>query len=310
MNRILVALSVAAIGVAVASPARALDKVLIGYFGSDATLAAFIAKDQGYFEAHGIDATVQQMSGNSTAVPVAIAADSVQVAVTSFPTLVLAAENGIDVRILAGTTVSSPGLHVSALVVRPELDVKTAKDVEGKTVGVPGINNFIHVLMVKWLGDNGADPAKVHFVEAPMPQMADLLHSGQIDAATPVEPITTRLLGGGAGKLVSYYTDGLPVGTSAYILLVGGAYASAHPATVKALRASLDEGLAYYRTHPEEIDVILAKYLHFPIEILRASPKAQYDNQITRDQVAFWIDAMKKQKLTSRDLDPASLIVP
>ena len=47
-----------------------------------------------------------------------------------------------------------------------------------------------------------------------------------------------------------------------------------------------------------------------PIVVLRASPKAPYDNKITTQQVAFWIDAMTKQKLISRPLDPASLIVP
>ena len=289
-------------------PSHALEPMTVGYYGSDATLATFIAKDEGFFEKHGIDATVKQMSGVSTAAPLALVAGSVEVTAASFPTAVLAAEQGLDVKILAGTTVSAPGFHISALVVRPELDIKTAKDVEGHSVGVPGINNFIHVLMVKWLGDNGADPSKVHFIEVGMPQMADLLRSGQIDAATPVEPVTTRLLGGGAGKLVSYYTDGLPVGTSAYVLMIGGGYATAHPAIVAAFRAALDDGLAWYQAHPDEVDAIIVKYLRLPAEVVRASPKPPYDNKISTQQVAFWLDEMTKQKLLSQRFDPASLI--
>lgn len=193
-------------------------------------------------------------------------------------------------------------------MVRPNLDIKTAKDVEGRTVGVPGINNFLHILMVKWLSDNGADPAKAHFIEVGMPQMADLLRSGQVDAATPVEPVTTRLLGSGAGKLVSYYTDGLPAGTSAYVLTIGGSYAAAHPAVVAAFRAALDDGLAWYHAHPDNADAIIVKYLRLSMDIVRASPKEPYDNKITTQQVAFWIDEMTKQKLLSKPLDPASLI--
>lgn len=292
------------------TPSSALEPMTVGYYGSDATLATFIAKDEGFFEKHGIDATVKQMSGVSTAAPLALVAGSVQVTAGSFPTAVLAAEQGLDVKILAGTTVSAPGFHIAALVVRPNLDIKTAKDVEGHTVGVPGINNFLHILMVKWMGDNGADPAKAHFIEIGMPQMADLLRSGQIDAATPVEPVTTRLLGSGAGKLVSYYTDGLPAGTSAYVLMIGGSYAAAHPQIVASFRAALDEGLAWYHAHPDDVDAILVKYLRLPLEVLRASPKAPYDNKITTQQVAFWIDEMTKQKLLSRRMDPASLLVP
>lgn len=305
----LLALLAAAVAIG-GTPARsyALEPMTVGYYGSDATLATFIAKEEGFFEKHGIDATVKQMSGVSTAAPLALVAGSVQVISASFPTAVLAAEQGLDVEILAGTTVSAPGFHIAALVMRPELTIKTAKDVEGHTVGVAGINNFLHVLMVKWLRDNGADPAKVHFIEVGMPQMADLLRSGQIDAATPVEPVTTRLLGSGAGKLVVYYTDGLPAGTSAYVQMIGGAYAAAHPEIVAAFRAALDDGLAWYKVHPDDVDPMLAKYLRLPIEVLRASPKAPYDNKITTQQVTFWIDEMTKQKLLSQPLDPASLI--
>ncbi|HEY1504914.1 MAG TPA: ABC transporter substrate-binding protein [Stellaceae bacterium] len=291
-------------------PSYALEPMTVGYYGSDATLAAFIAKEEGFFEKHGIDATLKQMSGVSTAAPLALVAGSVQVISASFPTAVLAAEQGLDVKILAGTTVSAPGFHIAALVRRPELDITTAKDVEGHTVGVAGINNFLHVLMVRWLGDNGADPAKVHFIEVGMPQMADLLRSGQIDAATPVEPVTTRLLSSGAGKLVAYYTDGLPAGISAYVLMIGGNYAAAHAETVVAFRAALDDGLAWYHAHPDEVDAMLVKYLRLPIEVLRASPKAPYDNKISTQQVAFWIDEMTKQKLLSQPLDPARVVVP
>jgi NitT/TauT family transport system substrate-binding protein len=303
----LLALLAAAIGGA-PTWSYALEPMTVGYYGSDATLATFIAKDEGFFEKHGIDATVKQMSGVSTQAPLALVAGSVEVTAASFPTAVLAAEQGLDVKILAGTTVSAPGFHISALVVRPELDIKTAKDVEGHNVGVPGINNFIHVLMVKWLGDNGADPAKVHFIEVGMPQMADLLRSGQIDAATPVEPVTTRLLSGGAGKLVSYYTDGLPAGISPYVLMIGGKYAETHREIVAAFRAAIDDGLAWYQAHPDEADAIIVKYLRLSPEVVKASPKAPYDNKITTQQVAFWLDEMTKQKLLSQRFDPGSLI--
>ena len=88
------------------APSCALEPMTIGYYGSDATLATFIAKEEGFFEKHGIDATVNQMSGASTAAPLGFVGGSVQVTSTSFPTVVLAAEQGLDVKILAGTTAS------------------------------------------------------------------------------------------------------------------------------------------------------------------------------------------------------------
>jgi ABC-type nitrate/sulfonate/bicarbonate transport system substrate-binding protein len=92
--------------------------------------------------------------------------------------------------------------------------------------------------------------------------------------------------------------------------MIGGGYAATHPAIVASFRAALDDGLAWYHAHPDEVDALIAKYIRLPIEVVRASPKAPYDNQITTQQVAFWIDEMTRQKLLSRRLDPASLIAP
>ena len=148
----------------------------------------------------------------------------------------LAAEQGLDVKILAGTTVAAPGFHIAALVVRPALDIKTAKDVEGHSVGVAGINNFLHHPCCGQMARRQRRRSRqgaFHRSRRAFLQMADLLRSGQIDAATPVEP------GDDApprqrrrGKLVAYYTDGLPAGTSAYVLMIGGTYAATHPAIV------------------------------------------------------------------------------
>src|SRR5262249_7198730 len=118
------------------------------------------------------------------------------------------------------------------------------------------------------------------------------------------------LLGGNAGKLVSYYTDGLPAGISPYVLMIGGKYAETHREIVAAFRAALDDGLAWYQTHPDEADAIIVKYLRLSPEVVKASPKAPYDNKITTQQVAFWLDEMTKQKLLAQRFDPASLIAP
>jgi ABC-type nitrate/sulfonate/bicarbonate transport system substrate-binding protein len=99
-------IATAIVMIALPTPSHALEPVTVGYFGSDATLATFVAKEEGFFEKHGIDATVKQMSGVSTAAALALVAGSVQVISASFPTAVLAAEQGLDVKILAGTTIS------------------------------------------------------------------------------------------------------------------------------------------------------------------------------------------------------------
>src|ERR1700757_1214564 len=84
----------------------------------------------------------------------------------------------------------------AALMVVPKNSpLRTAKDLEGKTIGLPGLGDQLQSAMMIWLQKNGADPARVKFVEVNPPTvMLGALAQGRIDAATPPEPIMTQSL--------------------------------------------------------------------------------------------------------------------
>jgi NitT/TauT family transport system substrate-binding protein len=66
--------------------------------------------------------------------------------------------------------------------------LRTAKDLEGKTIGVSGLNDQSTSAIKEWLDRGGADIASVHFVEVPFPVMGAALAQGRIDAAQIREP--------------------------------------------------------------------------------------------------------------------------
>jgi len=287
--------------------AQARERMILGHTAGIDLLGAFVAKDQGLFEKQDLDVTFQLATGAGT-MAAAVASNSIQASNATVPALLFAAEQGVELRVIGPIGASAPGFHMAGLVIGVDLDLKTAKELEGKAIAVPGLNAFLHILLVKWMQDNGADPAKARFVEITFTQMPDALRSKRIDAATLIEPFLTRALSVGSGKLMSHYTDSMPNGTVAAVWVTSKAFADAKPEAVRSFQRGLGEGIIYARAHPEIADETLSRYLKLPIEAVRQATKPPLLDNITPAQIEFWIDLMRAQKLITRPLDSNSLI--
>jgi hypothetical protein len=196
------------------------------------------------------------------------------------------------------------------LVVPADSDAKSARDLQGRTVGLTGINNMVHILLVKWLSDQSIDTSQIHFVEASIAQMPDILRARQLDAVVAIEPFLSRIVSSGTGRVLGYFQDGVPACTATMVWRIGGAYAKAHPETIKAIRTSLADALAYRQAYPSDDNATLARYPRMPPELLTNLPKPNYANDFNPEQIAYWAAIMEKQKLLSRPVDFASIAVP
>lgn len=203
-----------------------------------------------------------------------------------------------------------PAQHLSAIVVPADSLVKTPKDLEGKNVGVTGLNNMVHIVLTKWFADQGADPKKIHFVEIQIQQTPDLIKSKQVDAAVAFQPFLSRMVNNGTARVLAYYTDFIPQGTATMVWAVAGDFAAAHPQTIGNIRAALADALAYHDAHPDQDEAILEHYLPVPPAILKTIPRSKYVNDIGAAQVTYWSGLMSAQKLIAKPADPKAVLVP
>ena len=123
--------------------------------------SAMVARDEGIFAKHGIDADVQLIAIN-TNIPPAIVSDSIQIGGPTATVFLQAVDGGLDLVAVDGRLGDGPGRRQERS--RPSraraFRSRSAKDFVGKKVGAPGIGAFLHVLFRKWLIDNGVDPTK------------------------------------------------------------------------------------------------------------------------------------------------------
>src|SRR4051812_6480885 len=173
-------------------------KLALGYANATEFLPAFVAKDRGIFNKHGLDVTMMPIASSSL-IPPALVSGSIDMGIATPPNLVLSAEAGLDLVATSGSArILKSNTRVS-LVSRAGVSIAKPEDVAGKKVAVPGINSSIDLVLRKWLLDAKVPLAKIQFVEASLPQMPDLLKSGQVDAVAAIEPILSRIVAGGIG---------------------------------------------------------------------------------------------------------------
>lgn len=306
-RRQLAACATAALLAAPVAPARAQTAIKLGYTPVAVFASAFVAKEEGYFAKRGLDVSLVLLPSSST-IPSAVMSGSVQVGAPTPSVMLQAVDGGLDVVALANAAVSPPDDGESALLVRADSPIKDARELAGKRVGVPGLNALLHVLLRRWMLDNGVDHRQVTFIEAPLPQMGDLLRGGSVDAVISAGPLKDNIIRGGVGRLLLPFGRGVPPGQTFGVYMATREWAQKNAATAKAFAEAIAEGAAYTRANTEAARAHIGKYVRVPPPVLAAMNITPSDAVLTPAQLTWWIDEMRRQDMLRTAIDPARLI--
>src|SRR5579875_264896 len=284
------------------APGKAATSLTVGYGTAGDFLPLLVAKDKGFLAQHGLDVTLVSIPNGSMS-PSTIESNSVQIAYTTPSILVLAVAGGLDQVAVAGAARLLAKNPRSALVTRPGVTVTKPEDLIGKRVGVPGLNQALDLNIKKWMLDHGIGLDRYITVEAPLPQLGDMLKSGQIDAAPLVEPVLGRALAQGDGtKSVDITSINNPDELGS-LWEAKGDWASANRPAVAAFRAALDEAIAYIVAHPDDAKTIEQKYLKFAEPTL-----PDLATKIAPADFQYWIDILTRLKLLPQPVAAAKIV--
>ena len=131
----------------------------------------------------------------------ALASGEVEIAAMSLDTVLRAHVAGFGWKILYPAVIYDPKTPDAYLMARADLDLKSPKDLEGKTIAMSA--GSIGELGAKaWMRSQGVDLSKIKVVEIPLPQMVGALESKRVDAGHMVYPGVTVAMEKGIGKIV------------------------------------------------------------------------------------------------------------
>ena len=180
--------------------------VNIGYFNNVTHAQALYMKAEGTLdEALGDSAEIKWTAFNAGPSEVeAIFAGNIDIGyIGPVPAITANVKSDSDVTVLSGATLAG-----AELIKAPESDIKTAKDLDGKTVAIPQIGNTQHLCLLKLLEDNGLKPVgeggTVNVTAVENADVQNMMDNGTIDAAFTPEPWSSTLVENGAEIVLDY----------------------------------------------------------------------------------------------------------
>ena len=278
-----------------AASAFAQTKINLGYTQANAFMAAFVAKDQGFFAKRGLDVNVQIVPQGST-IASAMAGGTLNAGTLTPPAFLLAVEGGIDAQIVAAATHQAKSNPTIGMMAREGSNIRGAADMRGKRIGVPGLNGGNHIVAMKWLQNNGVEPKQVTFVETSFPQMGDLLKGGQVDVVVPVEPFITRIQQTKAGYLVTVPTIVDSFLESFYIM--NREFIQKNPKAARDFREAIREAVDWMKSNEAEARKTQITYLKLPEAAAATIKLPTFAVDVKPEDMQFWIDLLKNFGIT------------
>jgi ABC-type nitrate/sulfonate/bicarbonate transport system substrate-binding protein len=246
---------VALIALAISSPVLAQDNTArVGYNKIWATFPLHVAIARKNFEQRGVDVKWVNFT-TPNQIQQAMVAGELDLGVLTGPNLAVGYERGVRMKGIALLT--GTGDPPNTLFARKDLDVKSVRDLKGKTIGVNNYAGAFDIYLRRQLADNGLDPNRdVRIVEIPIFQIIPAITNRIIDAGF-VDTIFT------AAALKNYTHELTPVfsfrdvepfkdGWNGLILAANDSFVAKNRATVVLLLRGYLDAVAFGNQHPHE----------------------------------------------------------
>jgi NitT/TauT family transport system substrate-binding protein len=258
-RRVLTALLVLLSLCALPAAARGAQPLRIGYIPIADCLQIYVAVEQGFFKAEGLDVATRPMQGGPI-LSLAVEAGDLDIGWSNVISLFQAQARGFSFVLLAPGALEDDGPHLThSLLTRGDSPLRTVGDLAGRTVAVNALGNVNDLALAILLASAGKDPQAVRMVEVPFPDMEAALTSGAVDAALAAEPFLSSSLACGARLLVA-----APHAVFGREFMIAGWFAkadwaAANPEHAAAFRRAVDKASAYITAHPTEMPGVLAR---------------------------------------------------
>jgi NitT/TauT family transport system substrate-binding protein len=286
--------------------AQQLTKITMGDTATDPGLAPFAGVKAGIFRRYGIDLDIQPLTSGA-AISAAIAGGALQVGGSNLMGVINAHLRGFPFRIIAPMSVYISERAAEGLVVRKDSPIRTAADLNGKTLGSLALGDLLSSATMAWIDANGGDAKQVRHVELPGSATASALDSGRIDAAVIQEPRLTDLIRGNARLLAKPYdVIGKRFLNSVVITTVGFVNANRDLAE-RFAKASLEANI-YANAHQDQTATWLSEFAKVPLETILRSTRAVFVEALTVADVQLVVDAAARLKLIPSTFDARDLI--
>jgi len=259
----------------------------------------FVAQDKGYFKAEGLDVTIDQGEGSAASIT-KVAAGAYQAGFGDINAVIdLAAKRPADAPVAVYMLYNTPPFTI---VVKKDSPIRTAKDLEGKTLGAPA-NDGALKLFPAFAKAAKLDPSKVSISNMAPNLREQMLMRGQVDGVfgyINTIAFSARLVGLDPEKdlrFINYGDNGLDLYSNAIVF--SRAFVKENPKAVTAFLKAVNRAINDSLANPEmAMDAVMKREPLLKRDIERDRLAATLKDEMSHPEIA---------RIGLGDIDPARL---
>lgn len=301
---LLPALALVAGGALVPLRAQAPQHITVVTSPSDSGGEVYYAQARGTFKKYGLDVEIVS-AGGGPALSAAMASGKYDIGQSNVATIAAAHQAGLPFVLVAPASLYDSRNATSALVVTKDSPIKTAADLDGKTVGNLDLRDIGTVALGVWLEQHGVNPANVRIVEIPMAQVSEELARGLVAASLTLEPYLSASLADRTRILAEPYTAIAPrFLIAAYF--ARSEWVDAHRDAARSFAAAIVETARWANANQTPSAQILGQYTK--VQITPNQRRTTYAETLEPALIQPLIDAAYKGKLLKEPLAATALL--
>ncbi|HYZ16824.1 MAG TPA: ABC transporter substrate-binding protein [Candidatus Acidoferrum sp.] len=273
----------------------------------DSATPVLYAIQDGAFRKAGLDVTIQaQRSG--PAVASGIAGGAYQIGKVSLNPLIDAHGRGIPFVIIAPAGLSTAANPIAGLMVRADSPIKTAADLNGKTIAVGALNDIFVLAMRSWMDKNGGDSSTLQMVEIPISAIAEAIDKGRVAAGSANEPILGAALATHKVRVLAHTFDAIAPRFMFTAWVAMRSWADQHRAAAEAFRRVVLNAAPYANTHHAATVDAIAKFTQLDPAAVRTMARTEAATSLDPALIQPVIDAAAHYKDIPAPFDARQLI--
>jgi NitT/TauT family transport system substrate-binding protein len=291
-----------------AAQTRTLLPLRVGISSIESYGEALYAQAQDFFRAGGLDAQPVTLPGGGAPMTLAVISGSLDTAIANIGSIASAHAHGVDVYLVAPCGLYSSSSPTTVLATLKDSPIRTARDLEGKTVGVTSLRDLQQASVMKWLDANGGHARNVTFVEITTPQMLVAMAANRIAAGVVVEPSLTAVKN-------DIRVLGLPYDSIAASLLISGwivnrGWYDANPDAAGRLLSVIRTTAQWANANQAATGTILAEHTKIAPELVSTMRRVTYGETRSFAVIQPVINVMATYGFIPRTFRAAELFPP
>jgi NitT/TauT family transport system substrate-binding protein len=276
---------------------------------TDSETSALYALHSGMFKRAGLDVQIVPMNSGA-AVAAAVAGGAADVGLSSLVTIFSAHERGVPFVLVAPSAYASTTVPFAEFVVRKDDPIRSARELNGKTVASPGLRDFNALTIMAWIDQNGGDSRTVQFVELPQPATVEAIASGRIAGAVLGTPTLTSAVESGKVRVLGNSFAAIAPRYQYIAWFSTASFVEANREALTRFSRVMHDASVYCDRHPGETAPLVAQFAGVDPAMAARMVRVPFSEYLDARMIQPLIDAAAKYGVIEQPFDAATIISP